>query len=202
MRSAASGAVSLRSSKMPPCVTLGERVFSWIGRMVRHLWREIVGFSAVGLIGVTCDIATFNIVIGVMHAPKVGGSLAGTAVGTVVGYLGNRFWVFRNRERRRSGTEIALYLLVSGVGMGIIAACVAFNEYALGFKSLIAANVAQFIFGQGLGSVFRFWAMHAWVFPESKNATEEAVVAGPEARQIPDPEAFALDGAAEKSAIS
>lgn len=153
---------------MPPCVTLGERVISWTVRIVRHLWREIVGFGVVGLIGVTCDITTFNVVIGIFHAPKVWGSLAGTALGTVVGYIGNRYWVFRHRERRQSATEIVLYLLVSGVAMGIIAACVAFNEYVLGFKSLIAANVAQFIFGQGLGTIFRFWAMHMWVFPETK----------------------------------
>jgi hypothetical protein len=52
--------------------------------------------------------------------------------------------------------------------MLITAACVAFNEYALGYKSLLAANIAQFIFGQGLGTVFRFWAMHMWVFPEAR----------------------------------
>jgi putative flippase GtrA len=182
---------------MPPCATQGEQVFSWISRMVRRLWREIVGFSAVGLIGVTCDITAFNVVIGVMHAPKVWGSLSGTAIGTIVGYLGNRFWVFRNRELRRSSTEIALYLLVSGVAMGIIAACVAFNEYVLGFKSLIAANVAQFIFGQGLGSVFRFWAMHVWVFPESHKADEAAPPQPPTPAQEP----FALEGAAGKAPI-
>ena len=170
-------------------MTLGERVFSWIGRMVRHLWREIIGFGVVGLIGVTCDITTFNVVIGVFHAPKVWGSLSGTTVGTVVGYIGSRFWVFRNRELRRSSTEIVLYLLVSGVASGIIAACVAFNEYVLGFKSLIAANVAQFVFGQGLGSVFRFWAMHQWVFPESRAQKEafahETAVAQDTAEKAP-----------------
>lgn len=149
-------------------------MISWIVRIVRHLWREMIGFGVVGLIGVSCDITTFNVVIGVFHAPKVWGSLAGTSIGTVVGYLGSRYWVFRNRDLRRSSTEIAMYLLVSGVAMGIIAVCVAFNEYVLGFKSLIAANIAQFIFGQGLGSVFRFWAMHAWVFPESRKPQDDA----------------------------
>ncbi|HXR73531.1 GtrA family protein [Actinocrinis sp.] len=139
----------------------------WVVGIVRRLWREMVGFSAVGIVGVTCDIATFNLVIGVFHAPKVYGSIAGTALGTLIGYLGNRYWVFRRRERRQSGAEITLYLLVSAVGMLITAACVAFNEYVLGYTSLLAANIAQFIVGQGLGTVFRFWAMHMWVFPES-----------------------------------
>ncbi|MBS2963745.1 GtrA family protein [Actinocrinis puniceicyclus] len=140
----------------------------WAVGIVRRLWREMVGFSMVGVVGVTCDIATFNLVIGVFHAPKVYGSVAGTTLGTVVGYLGNRFWVFRRRDRRQSAAEVVLYLLVSGVGMLITAACVAFNEYVLGYTSLLAANVAQFIVGQGLGTVFRFWAMHRWVFPEAR----------------------------------
>ncbi|HZU57585.1 MAG TPA: GtrA family protein [Actinocrinis sp.] len=142
----------------------------WITGIVRRLWREMVGFSAVGIVGVTCDIATFNLVIGVFHAPKVYGSICGTTLGTVIGYLGNKYWVFRRRDRRQSAAEVTLYLLVSGVAMLITAGCVAFNEYVLGYKSLLAANIAQFIVGQGLGTVFRFWAMHVWVFPEARSA--------------------------------
>jgi putative flippase GtrA len=138
--------------------------------IVRRLWREMVGFSAVGLVGVTFDIATFNVVNFGFGAPTVYGSLAGTAIGTVTAYLGNRYWVFRARERRQSVHEIVLFLAVSLIGMGITAGCVAFNEYVLGYTGVIAANVAQFVFGQGLGSVFRFWAMHSFVFPEERAA--------------------------------
>jgi putative flippase GtrA len=176
--------------------------------MVRHLWREIVGFGIVGLIGVICDITTFNVVIGVFHAPKVWGSLFGTTIGTIISYIGNRFWVFRHRELRSSYTEILLYLLVSGVAMGIIAVCVAVNEYVFGFKSLIAANLAQFIFGQGLGSAFRFWAMHVWVFPEAQKpdgvmSTQQAAgtdLPGPVVDQTVDPAADPAVGAAVEAA--
>jgi putative flippase GtrA len=151
-------------------------VLSWAVGIVRRLWREMVGFGAVGLVGVICDIATFNLVIGVLHAPKVAGSLAGTGLGTLIAYLGNRFWVFRHRDRRQSAAEITLFLLVSIIGMLITAACVAVNDYVLGNKSLLAANVAQFIVGQGLGTAFRFWAMHLWVFPEARPAGAETPV--------------------------
>lgn len=157
----------------------------WVVDLVRRLWREMVGFSMVGVVGVTCDIATFNLVIGVLHAPKVYGSIAGTTFGTLVGYLGNRYWVFRRRDRRQSAAEITLYLLVSAVGMLITAACVAFNEYVLGYKSLLAANIAQFIVGQGLGTVFRFWAMHIWVFPEGRARADEDA-ASPRPEEEPD----------------
>ncbi len=141
----------------------GERMFQRLIGIVRRLWREMLGFWLVGLVGVVCDITTFNVIIGLLHGPEVLGSVLGTASGTVISYLGNRYWVFRNCDRRESAAEITLYVLVSTVSMGIIAVCVAFNEYALGNKGLIAANLAQFVFGQGLGSVFRFWALHTWV---------------------------------------
>ncbi|HEY3871948.1 MAG TPA: GtrA family protein [Actinocrinis sp.] len=153
----------------------------WLVGTVRRLWREMVGFSAVGIVGVICDITTFNVVIGILHAPKVDGSVAGTSLGTLTAYLGNRFWVFRKRGRRQSAAEIALFLAVSAVGLLFTAGCVAFNEYVLGYKSLIAANIAQFIFGQGIGSVLRFVGMHLFVFPEHRE--EPAPAASSE--QIP-----------------
>lgn len=147
-------------------------MYGWLTGVVRRLWREMVGFSVVGLVGVSFDIATFNLVAFGLHQPTVYGSLAGTAIGTLTAYLGNRYWVFRKRDLRQSGAELALFLLVSLMGMGITAACVAFNEYVLGYRGVIAANVAQFLFGQGLGSVFRFWAMHTFVFPQARPPRE------------------------------
>jgi putative flippase GtrA len=158
------------------------RFADWLVSTVRHLWREMVGFSAVGIVGVICDITTFNVVIGILHAPKVDGSVAGTTLGTLTAYLGNRFWVFRKRGRRQSAAEIMLFLAVSAVGLLFTAGCVAFNEYVLGYKSLIAANIAQFIFGQGIGSVLRFVGMHLFVFPEG----QDAAVPGPSSPQDDD----------------
>jgi putative flippase GtrA len=147
-------------------------VFSWLARIVQQLWREMVGFGLVGAVGVVCDVITFNVVIAVLHAPKVYGSVSGTTIGTVVAYLGNRYWVFRKRDLRQSSAEISLFLLVSFIGLLITAGCVAFTVYVLGLKTLIAANIAQFVVGQVLGSVFRFWAMHTIVFPESRRKQE------------------------------
>jgi len=141
---------------------------------VRALWRELLGFSAVGLVGVVFDITTFNVVGFGLHAPRVAASLAGTSLGTLVSYLGNRYWVFRRRQLRQSRTEILLFLLVSVIGIGITAGCVAFNSYVLGYDGVIASNIAQFVFGQGLGSLFRFWGMHALVFPEARQAAAPA----------------------------
>ncbi|HEV2635052.1 MAG TPA: GtrA family protein [Actinocrinis sp.] len=157
--------IRAESARIPASRTATARAA--VEDLVRRLWREMVGFGLVGLVGVTCDIITFNVVLQVMHEPKVVASLCGTGLGTVVGYLGNRFWVFRRRDRRQSTAELLLFILVSVIGMGITAVCVAFNDHVLGNHSVLSANVAQFIFGQGLGTIFRFWACHRWVFPEA-----------------------------------
>ena len=141
-----------------------------VAAMVRRLWREMVGFGLVGTVGVTCDFATFNLVLQVFHGPHVVASLAGTGLGTVVGYIGNKFWVFRRREHRQSTAELLLFIAVSLIGMGITAVCVDLNDQVLGNHSVLSANIAQFIFGQGLGTIFRFWACHRWVFPEADDA--------------------------------
>ena len=153
--------------------------------VVRRLWREMVGFGLVGSVGVTCDFATFNLVLQVFHRPHVVASLAGTGLGTVVGYLGNKFWVFRRRQQRQSTAELLLFVLVSLVGMGITAVCVDLNEQVLGNHSVLSANIAQFIFGQGLGTVFRFWACHRWVFPEGGAVPEPATAPGSGSGSVP-----------------
>jgi putative flippase GtrA len=142
-------------------------------RVLRGLWREMVGFGLVGIVGVSCDFAAFNTVLLGFHGPHVLASLAGTVLGTIVSYLGNKFWVFRKRNQRQSAAELLLFLLVSGIAIGATALCVAFNDTVLGNHSALSANIAQFIFGQGIGTVFRFWACHRWVFPEQVSVEPE-----------------------------
>lgn len=136
-------------------------------RVLRGLWREMVGFGVVGTVGVTCDFTAFNIVLLVLHGPHVAASLSGTVLGTIVSYIGNKFWVFRKRDQRQSATELLLFVLVSGMAIGLTALCVYLNDTVLGNHSALSANVAQFVVGQALGTVFRFWACHRWVFPEA-----------------------------------
>jgi len=51
--------------------------------------------------------------------------------------------------------------------MLITAGCVAFNEYVLGYHSLLA-RTSPVHRRAGARTVFRFWAMHLWVFPEAR----------------------------------
>jgi len=137
---------------------------SWSVAVVRRLWRELLGFGAVGVVGYISDAIVINLLY--QHVPSVLASAIAVSVSTLIAYLGNRFWTFRNRERRETGAEFGLFVLVSAGGFLITVFCVWFTQHVLGADSRLAVNLAQLGAGQVLGTLFRFWACHRFVFPE------------------------------------
>jgi putative flippase GtrA len=145
--------------------------------LVRRLWRELLGFGVVGAIGYVSDAIVFNLLY--RHAPSLLASAAAVSVSTLVAYAGNRFWTFRKRERLQTRAEFGLFVLVSAGGFLITVSCVWFTKYVIGDDSRLAANLAQLGAGQVLGTLFRFWACHVYVFPESgQTAADGAASAG------------------------
>lgn len=138
---------------------------SWLVGLVRRLWRELLGFGVVGAIGYISDAIVFNLLY--RQVPSVFASAIAVSLSTMVAYAGNRFWTFRARERRETRAEFGLFVLVSAGGFLITVSCVWFTKYVLGDDSRLAANIAQLGAGQVLGTLFRFWACHMYVFPES-----------------------------------
>jgi len=154
---------------------------SWLVGLVRRLWRELLGFGVVGAVGYVSDAIVFNLLY--RQVPSVLASAIAVSISTVVAYVGNRFWTFRARERRQTRAEFGLFVLVSAGGFLITVSCVWFTRYVLGDDSRLAANVAQLGAGQVLGTLFRFWACHVYVFPESgaTRADDAGRTAGPAA---------------------
>ena len=138
---------------------------SWLVAVVRRLWRELLGFGVVGVVGYISDAILINVLY--HHVPSVLASAIAISVSTVIAYLGNRFWTFRRRERRETRAEIGLFVLVSAGGFFITVFCVWFTEHVIGANSRLAVNLAQLGAGQVLGTLFRFWACHRYVFPET-----------------------------------
>ena len=133
--------------------------------VVRRLWRELLGFGAVGVVGYISDAIVINLLY--QHVASVLASAIAVSVSTLVAYAGNRFWTFRRRERRETGAEFGLFVLVSAGGFLITVFCVWFTQHVLGADSRLAVNLAQLGAGQVLGTLFRFWACHRFVFPEA-----------------------------------
>ena len=146
-------------------------------RVVVH---EFARFGIVGAFNYVLDVGLFNVLV---LGPLAGQPLAAKAVSTIVAttssYFMNRHWTFRHRPGAGRARDYAVFVGLSAVGLGIMLGCLAFSEYVLDQRSLLARNVAGNVVGAALAMVFRFWAFKRWVFllpePLVEDGDERAV---------------------------
>lgn len=138
-----------------------------------HLVHELSKFATVGGIAFLIDFALFNYLTNVRGVEQIAAKTVSTVLAATVAFLGNRFWTWRHRERSNPAREYALFFFFNGVGLGIAVACLAISRYGLGsiwpgvFQTALADNIASFIIGTGLGTMFRFWSYRRFVFVEA-----------------------------------
>jgi putative flippase GtrA len=138
-----------------------------------HLIRELSKFATVGGLAFVVDFVLFNYLASGRDMPPVAAKTISTVVAATLAFLGNRFWTWRHRQRSHPAREYALFFLFNGVGLGIAVGCLALSHYGLGaiwpgvFQTPLADNVASFLVGTGLGTLFRFWSYRRFVFVEA-----------------------------------
>ena len=139
--------------------------------MIQKLLRiryEIGKFFGVGLFAYIVSAGGFNFLVHSNSAPlsnkPLTASLISGGVSILVAYFGNRHWTWRDRRWSGVKKEITLFFLINLLSLGINVACLAFSRYALGFKSLLADNIASNIIGVGIGTIVRFWTYRTYVF--------------------------------------
>ncbi|MGH1563425.1 GtrA family protein [Mumia sp. DW29H23] len=137
----------------------------------RNRVREVGAFGVVGLAGYLTDVAVFNLLRyagdpGLLEDRPLTAKVISVAVAMVVTYLGNRQWTWRGRSTHTVRREVALFVLMNGIGMLIAVGCLAFSHYVLGLDSALADNISANVVGLSLGTLFRFWAYRRFVFPE------------------------------------
>lgn len=159
---------------------------------VRKLYAEMFKFGVVGAVGVVSDVTSSNLLWRYTGLGHTVASVGGTCVATVTAYLGNRYWVFRDRPADARRREMALFALISLIGLVIENSFVFVADHTLGFHSIVAANVAKFVFGLPVAGVFRFTTSHLIVFPEANAGSD----LGLDLDSAPDPEAPAADDTA------
>lgn len=145
---------------------------------VRH---QLLGYALkFGVVGLSCfaiDVGIFNLlrsgVFGSDHffAGPIGAKIASSVISTVIAWLANRLWTFRERRRSDVALEFLEFGAVGAVGVGIGVACVAVSHYALGLTSLLADNIAANVVGLVLGTAFRFLMYRYWVFGTQRRNT-------------------------------
>ncbi|MGC5018520.1 GtrA family protein [Micromonospora sp. DT47] len=137
-----------------------------------HLVREMSKFATVGGIAFLIDFALFNYLASVRHVHPVLAKTISTVIAASVAFLGNRFWTWRHRQRSHPAREYGLFFFFNTIGLGITVACLVISRYGLGsiwpgvFQTVLADNIASYIVGTALGTLFRFWSYRRFVFAE------------------------------------
>ncbi|MEH1015407.1 GtrA family protein [Micromonospora sp. CPCC 206060] len=135
-----------------------------------HLIHELSKFATVGGIAFVVDFALFNYAITALGIEPLTAKAVSTVIAASVAFVGNRFWTWRHRERSNPAREYLLFFFFNAVGLGIGLACLAISRYGLGaiwpevFQTPLADNLASYIVGTGLGTLFRFWSYRRFVF--------------------------------------
>ncbi|MEI6109581.1 MAG: GtrA family protein [Actinomycetes bacterium] len=133
---------------------------------------ELGKFGLIGLLAYIIDLGIFNALRylggeGPLYNKPLTAKVISVLAATTFAYFGNRNWTFSHRTRTSFRREYILFFVFNGIGMVISLTCLWVSHYLLGFKSALADNVSANVIGLVLGTIFRFWGYHNWVFPES-----------------------------------
>ncbi|MEV6558784.1 GtrA family protein [Nocardia sp. NPDC051756] len=136
---------------------------------------ELLKFLTVGAIAfVTTMVLFFGLKWTVLEGKPVTANVVAVLIATVVSYVLNREWAFTARGGRERRHEAALFFLVASIGMVINQLPLAVSSYLFQLRtphvSVVVENIADFvsatIIGTLLATVFRWWAMRKFVFPD------------------------------------
>ncbi len=141
--------------------------------LIDRFSRELSKFGVIGLIAYVIDLSVFNFLRfadgqGILYDKPLTAKATSVIIATTFAYFGNRHWTFNKRSRRAFRREYTLFIGINAVGMAIALTCLFVSHYVLGFQSALADNISANGVGLVLGTMFRFWAYHNWVFPEEK----------------------------------
>jgi putative flippase GtrA len=140
---------------------------------LRSLASEAAKFGLVGGFGFVIDVSVFNLLRyagnpGVLEHKPLTAKVISVAVATVVTYIGNRHWTWRDRPRGARHREAFLFVVFNGLGMAIALSCLGVSHYVLNLRSPLADNISANLVGLALGMVFRFWTYRRFVFIERR----------------------------------
>lgn len=129
----------------------------------RLLYREIAKFGVVGALGFVVTEIGFNLLHFDAGLGLFTSNALATALATVVTFLGNKYWTYRERGNHSTARETVIFIALNAVGALIQYGCtwVAANGFDIHDKYLL--NVALLV-GIALGTLFRFLTYRRWVW--------------------------------------
>lgn len=131
----------------------------------------------IGFIAFLIDLVIFNFLRfaggeGVLFDRPLTAKVLSVLVATTFAFVGNLQWTFKERSRSSIRRQYTMFFAFNVIGMAISLACLGISHYVLGYESALADNLSANFVGLILGTMFRFWGYHNWVFP-TQDATVE-----------------------------
>ncbi|AHK30184.1 membrane protein [Rhodococcus opacus] len=140
---------------------------------MRH--HELIKFAIVGGTTMIFDLAIFySLSLTILEEKPVVAKVLSGILATVLSYILNREWSFKNRGGRERHHEALLFFTISGIGVLLAAAplWIANNVFDIrasqeNLTTLVVVDfVLNYIIGNLLQMVFRFWALRRFAFPD------------------------------------
>ncbi|MBT1192338.1 GtrA family protein [Rhodococcus kroppenstedtii] len=150
---------------------------------LRH--SELIKFAIVGATTMVFDLTIFySLSLTVLESKPVVAKVLSGVLATILSYILNREWSFKNRGGRERHHEALLFFTISGVGVLLAAAplWIANNVFDIreGATSLTALVIIDFVLNYIIGNLlqmaFRFWALRRFAFPDENG---RGVIANP-----------------------
>lgn len=147
--------------------------------LIASLQKELGKFGVIGLIAFSIDLLIFNLLRfaggeGVLFDKPLTAKVVSVLFATTFAFVGNRHWTFKDRSRSTVRRQYTLFFVFNLIGMMIALFCLWVSHYVLGYESALADNISANVIGLVLGTMFRFWSYHIWVFPEEISMTEKS----------------------------
>ena len=145
---------------------------------IAKMRNELGKFGVIGLVAYVIDLLVFNLLRfaggeGPLYDKPLTAKVVSVLAATTFAYFGNRHWTFKDRSRSSFRRQDALFFVFNAVGMMISLSCLWVSHYLLGFESALADNISANVIGLVLGTIFRFWGYHNWVFPNDVSSVEQ-----------------------------
>lgn len=122
-------------------------------------------FLVVGGLAFVLDVACYNLARQLLETGPLTSKTLAFLLSATFAFVGNRLWVFDQRQQRQLATAYTLFVAVNVAGLLINLVPLAVSSYLLGLTSPLAENVSGNLIGVALATAFRFWAYGRWVFP-------------------------------------
>jgi putative flippase GtrA len=146
--------------------------------LIANLRNELGKFGVIGFIAFLIDLVIFNFLRfaggeGVLFDRPLTAKVLSVLVATTFAFVGNRHWTFKERSRSTIRRQYTMFFVFNVIGMVIALSCLWISHYVLGYESALADNISANFVGLILGTMFRFWGYHNWVFPAQEATVEQ-----------------------------